>query len=362
MVTNEIYFLNAGEGDCIHIQFKDDAGQACNIIIDGGPGSTYRLALKRHLRAKIPSGEKIDLVVITHIDDDHIGGILAWFGDSEFDKSFVSQVWFNSGDQISKWLLKAEAIDRQLPFWPIPSNDEKISVRQGRTLENFLKSWGVWHSDPIVALQKHEIRGATLTVLSPNIQALKNLNHKWQTEMSSGKAIQIGNKSYKSISLSEAFENTDYQEDASVPNGSSIAFIFELGAFRALFAGDSHPQVLCESLRALGVSENAPIRLSLMKLSHHGSRHNTSSDLLALIRCSQFVFSTDGRKHDHPDMEVIARILKTQSNEPNPVKFLFNNSGTKVEKELAADDAAKYNFAVKVPQGDSSTLTVSIEK
>ena len=50
----------------------------------------------------------------------------------------------------------------------------------------------------------------------------------------------------------------------------------------------------------------------MTKISHHGSRKNTSNELLELIKCRKFLISTDGKQHYHPDKESLSRIICSQ--------------------------------------------------
>ena len=86
-----------------------------------------------------------------------------------------------------------------------------------------------------------------------------------------------------------------------------------------LFLGDSLPADVAAGLRALGYSEERPLHVDLVKVSHHGSRHNTSPELLKLIRGERFLISGQGVK-GHPDKETLARIICLQE-EP---LLLFN--------------------------------------
>lgn len=52
--------------------------------------------------------EKIDLLILTHIDGDHIGGLKKWF---EMDKNafdIISKVWFNAGKTIANHFNQEE--------------------------------------------------------------------------------------------------------------------------------------------------------------------------------------------------------------------------------------------------------------
>ena len=67
--------IRSGKGDCVHICFIGSSGQPHNIIVDSGPTSSAG-EFRNLLTSIIRSGETLDALIITHYDDDHIGGIL----------------------------------------------------------------------------------------------------------------------------------------------------------------------------------------------------------------------------------------------------------------------------------------------
>ncbi|MDR0824203.1 MAG: hypothetical protein LBN74_03865 [Prevotella sp.] len=52
--------------------------------------------------------EFIDLLILTHVDDDHIGGVLKWFEQDVDAKDLVKKVWFNSGRLIFEYFKQIE--------------------------------------------------------------------------------------------------------------------------------------------------------------------------------------------------------------------------------------------------------------
>ena len=103
----------ARKGDCLLLHFgsKDDPGL---IIVDGGPKSVYKPHLKPRLeQIRIARGLSnqdslpIDLLMVSHVDDDHIQGILDLTKElvesQDAQKPQLVQVlsfWHNSFDDI----------------------------------------------------------------------------------------------------------------------------------------------------------------------------------------------------------------------------------------------------------------------
>src|SRR4051812_42909321 len=66
----------AGVGDALLLRCVSGKERPVNILVDGGVRATYERHLAKRLQELGAQGERLDLVVVTHIDTDHIGGIL----------------------------------------------------------------------------------------------------------------------------------------------------------------------------------------------------------------------------------------------------------------------------------------------
>lgn len=93
----DIKFLKAGCGDSILIQQNSK-----NIIIDGGNDSTTLIS---EVEKIIKLDQIIDLLIVTHHDDDHIKGIIDLIRHIESrsgikSSNFFKEVLFNSPNKI----------------------------------------------------------------------------------------------------------------------------------------------------------------------------------------------------------------------------------------------------------------------
>jgi hypothetical protein len=68
--------FQAGKGDCLLLQ---DGGT--NVLVDGGMRDAYRTHVAPSLGALRDAGEELDLVYVSHIDRDHISGVLQLLDD-----------------------------------------------------------------------------------------------------------------------------------------------------------------------------------------------------------------------------------------------------------------------------------------
>lgn len=167
---------------------------------------------------------------------------------------------------------------------------------------------GCNRSSLVLAGQVHTVGPFTLKVLSPERSQLERLLHKWPSEVESG-ATAAHDNDY-ALSLEEIWAADEFESDSSVYNGSSIAFLLEVDNIKMLFLGDAHDQVVVENLRKLGFDETNKLHLDLVKVSHHGSQYNTSSEFLSLLQSSRYVISTNGSRHGLPNKRTIARIIR----------------------------------------------------
>ena len=79
--------FRSSKGDCLLLQGENGA----NLLIDGGMGNTYREFVRPTLGAMAEAGQALDLVYVSHIDQDHIAGILELMEDTVAWKRFDYQ-------------------------------------------------------------------------------------------------------------------------------------------------------------------------------------------------------------------------------------------------------------------------------
>jgi beta-lactamase superfamily II metal-dependent hydrolase len=332
----KIKFLPAFNGDSILVSYKDSEGKNRNILIDGGTPKTYQRTLKPELE-NLPRNEYIDLLIVTHIDDDHIGGIKELYQDTTFDRSFIKNVWFNSGNLISDYFKEDRDETREVSI--ILNDQTNMSVDQGITLEKALIADGQWSQSLIKVSDPILVFGLQITILSPSEKGLKKLNKKWQTEVDTKINMSDEHDDF-STPISELVERK-FTQDRAVPNGSSIAILIENTGGKALLLGDAHPSVVIDSLKNLGYSNQNKLKVNIVKVSHHASKGNTKKELLSLIECEKYVISTDGSKHGLPDKEAIARIIVHNPN----CKLYFNYDDYSNDLFLT-EDFEKFKFEI----------------
>lgn len=329
----KVKFLKALNGDCIHISLQN-GDKNKNILIDGGMPNTYVTlkgkkgkaesgALKALIESLNEKQEKIDLLILTHVDDDHIGGILRWFEKDQNALGMIGQVWFNSGRLIKENFEhdNESNYDNSLEFEIEDSHE--TSIAQGVKFEDFIESKnGLWRRVLIKSPDVINFEDIEFRILSPDESRLKLLLKKWEKEKPESLETSAKENDY-TMPIKEHIQNDIlFEEDKAVHNGSSISFIMSLAGKKMLFLGDAHPSVLIASLADLGFSKNNRLVVDFVKLSHHGSMFNTNREFLELIDSKKYIISTNGDKHAHPHKRLLARLV----NQHNDCELYFNYS------------------------------------
>lgn len=339
-----VRILKANHGDCILVSHEGPSS-VFNILIDGGPSATFRYGPRQRNSGALCSalddlkekGQHIDLAILTHIDDDHIHGLIKAFENPNYLGQLVKSIWFNSSRLITRNFNAPDISENNII---LTGDSPKTSVQQGKDLETLLDEIGCMRAPLIMAGQVYNVGPFTLKVLSPERNQLERLLHKWPTEVESGETSSPDND--YDLSLSEIWAEDKFESDPSIYNGSSIAFLLEAEGKRMLFLGDAHDKVVADNLRVLEYSNTNKLKLDLVKISHHGSQCNTSSDFLSLLDSPCYVISTDGSKHGLPNKRTIARIIKATNG------TIFFNYDHVIPKLLLADEAEDFSSRLEV--------------
>lgn len=320
------------QGDSILLFFNDEKN--C-VMIDCGTRKSYSKGI---IKNKINNLQSIDLLVLTHTDEDHIGGLLKYYEDKKRNnKNIIKEVWFNSGLLMSKEL---DLFSKQIHEIPIlDSEDLNISIKQGATLEKKLKAEGIGGTRVIKANDIYNLDFCKITVVSPEIVDLKSFYECWEIESSN--QLEISSANDYSLEISDLAKNK-YQEKGTLVNKTSIALIIEASDKKLLLMGDAFPSTIEKNIRDLGYNEKNKLRLEIVKVSHHGSSYGMSPDLLNIIDCNKFIISTNG-SNGLPSKECLARIAKHKDEK---VLFYFNYKNETTENIFFEHEFRKYNFEV----------------
>ncbi len=376
------------------------------ILIDGGPGHTYPALCERILH--LPADERIfELLVITHIDADHIEGVVRLLQDAEALNCTFNRIWFNGREQLNQV--------------PDPAG-EPLGALQGEMLGMLIadyEAWlgrEVWNLDlpdrqAVIDRGRGELPVTTLagdcrlTLLSPDQERLLELKDNWADELrkagvTSGDTQTLRAKLEASRNLrplgdvlggeeeepeEDRFElpaddDSDLAEtlgdvlggdggepgadapfggDTSKANGSSIALLLEYPKDRPqarfLLAGDAWPSVLTASIDTLVPDPDKRLSLTGFKLPHHGSVANISPELLARLSCKHYLVSTSGAVFRHPHARAVDLLLESHQARGKP-RLHFNYLTSTTAAWSDAGDQKARGYQAFHPKGISVAL------
>jgi len=307
------------QGDALLVSYGT-AERPRHLLVDGGPSQSIATLLSVLERARVDEVLKLEALVVTHYDLDHIQGVIELL-EALPPWLEIEDVWFNGyhhlGAADALGANEADALSALIRKLGLPWN--KYFQKSG---DDNVGRAVLQASKPVFLPDGLEIR-----VLSPDQRGLSALARVWKNpavppaEPHQVPGDALGRADTWPPKEFSATRVHSYTPDRSIPNQSSIALLLTFDNKRALLAGDAFAEVVKAGLELNGPGVDT---VDLLKVSHHGSKGNTHMPLLKLMGCKRFLISTSGKTHSHPDHGLIERLV---ADGRNP-EIIFNyNTG-----------------------------------
>ena len=333
-MTFGLEVLRARKGDCLILHYGTEEAPR-RMLIDGGPSDVYGPQLEPRLLELQGDDDtlSIDVVMVSHIDDDHIKGILDLIkGQRPNARDLhlkVSSLWFNSFDDLLKTTPAQlgqpvtasvlAGVDPAATFAGVPVENEDqhqtlevlSSVPQGRSLRDGAEELGwkpnhkfdgdlILASDTSKPVKLNNLKITVVGPMQPELQALQEAHDRWVREHN------IGQKKSPEAMLA-AFT------DKSVPNLSSIVVLVDVDEGddmkRMLLTGDARGDKILEGLALVkALDENGELEVDILKVPHHGSDNNMTTEFFERVKAKHYVFSGDG-EHGNPERATLQMLL-----------------------------------------------------
>lgn len=291
----EIESLSQGQADCFLILLENDLGDECNILIDGNcegkNNQSFHVLVERIAKLK-----KLDFIVVTHIDNDHIGGILSLFGR---DKDSIPHI----EEQLKECIIVYNSIVEGLISYSQAERFEEL-LHERRIVNSFSHRYKnpnkmlyylSIQKRKILKLNERKKNNVYITFLNPDENGVKNVINDYKKYKLNGK-----------------------NANGKLINENSIAFLIEFQGKKVLFTGDAYFESIKKAIDKLNEEAiPSPIKkIDLIKIPHHGAvEYNKELACTSKnMKCSKFIV-TGRREWDekHPGKDIIDDLFRELS-------------------------------------------------
>ena len=344
----EIVNIRVGQGDATLIKGPMDGGKRKAILVDAGDisgrdgGNILRTVLSKR------DVEELEMVIVTHYDADHIGGIVS---GEHHGVSFL--LGFNGvpgapgdddGDGIVNWLGTEH-------FAPDP---EELGTADDIQVGNFVDRGD--QSTPFTQayakyVQMSEAKGNRVSI---------DTRDKLQDFV-----VQLGDGATLTMLAANGFvrDRASRVSRVNTENERSLAMLVEYNDFHYLIAGDLSGRDFgsedAKVEKAVGeYIEDQEILVDVLHVNHHGANNSSEAEFLELIQPTIAVISAgNGNAHKHPHRSVLKRL-----SDAGVYRIIQTSWGT-TESITPADvrdiQAIYQNDVVINSDGDNFTISTS---
>lgn len=364
--------LRAQHGDCLllHHGTVDDPR---TMLIDGGPGQVYGetlkprlLELREHLIAldRIKAGEALPLALamVSHIDDDHIGGLLALAEDPDGGLGLSCASWVAPRTLWHNTFMDLAGDSGAVGALALGDDTGSktaaviASVPQGRRLRSCAKTLGWQLNRPFdngpgqdVLVQAPEQGGrrvklddaTDILVLSPRTNEIAGLRTEWNTQI---RRLHRGET--HAARLAEYLDRSPY-------NLSSIVCLVRQGERKILLTGDARGDLILGALDAAQVTSEGKLHVDVLKIPHHGSIRDVDTDFFARITADHYVISANGRD-GNPETATLELIARSRDGDDFAIHLTYASGKGNLQERLVAFTDAR--------DSDGRTFTVDARR
>lgn len=377
-----------------------------NILIDVGFLSNIVLIVNE-LKKINSKGQKLDLLIFTHIDNDHINGARELLREiSENNIVDVGEIWYNDYYKLLKLnfqnkenvlinkendMILNQILNRPYPCEKGVFKQGPVGFKTAQCLEHYLmkneinKIWNAsFDYGPVCigneVLRKNIAPEFAVVILNPCLDILKIQLKKWEEYLKNmgfdeqlnnnsklaeaferivieGETENILAKNNKCAANKDIFKNSiDYNRyDDKIVNRTSISIVIEFYDKRLMFLGDASP-IEIEDVVKKYVESVGTRKMDVIKIPHHGSRNNWSKVLNETVYTYKYIISTNGRIFKHPDIETIIKLIISSSEKK---EIFFNYRPHNLLSMLKnISELEQYQYSIVVENEKSNGVSI----
>ncbi|HEX6741429.1 MAG TPA: MBL fold metallo-hydrolase [Sphingomicrobium sp.] len=367
----KIRIFQSAKGDCLLLEGSDGT----HFLCDGGMRDSMQNIVRKELGKLRTQGTRLEYVYVSHIDQDHIAGVLALLEDElewrlyEHHKAKgtpkpkpkfprppeIGGIWHNAfRDQVgenaghvedllaaasSTFLATGDADLRSLG-----SGYQQIALSIGEALKvsrlasaDLLKIAtnvlpGAAGPAKLLMARKNQpsfpVGAMKFTIIGPRPKELEDLKtgwNKWLESVEGDKAVSRLRREIKEKidsfgtagGVSGGWNGVPPYKGVTTPNVASLMFMVEESGKRVLLTGDSHQDMITDGLETTGfLAKDGGIHLDVLKVQHHGSEHNLKADFAKRVSADHYIFTGNG-ENGNPEIRVIDAIYESRLGKPS---------------------------------------------
>jgi beta-lactamase superfamily II metal-dependent hydrolase len=359
--------LRARKGDCLMLHFGSQEKPRL-MLIDGGPSQVYGPFLAPRLKAvHVARGLDedaplpIEVVMVSHIDDDHIKGILDLTRDQRGTPKTrlrVASLWHNSFDD----LLKTKPTEVTAQFGAASFGAGAGDPSRGGDAASILaRISGQSMGGEVGPQTKDQAQALQVLASIPQGRQLRDEAEvlQWRPNHKFGGRLILAAAGAKPVTLGEALKitvigpmqpelealqeahdewlrkrETDKKKEAaaalaafvdeSVPNLSSIVVLAEQDGKKMLLTGDARGDKILEGMELVGLLEkkSGKMHVDILKVPHHGSDNNMETSFFERVTADHYVFSGDG-EHGNPERATLEMLIEARGEDGYKVHLTY---------------------------------------
>lgn len=328
--------VKAADAFLIHAYRKNEEGQELEyvVLVDAGNEGDGEKILK-HIQ-KYYTQQYIDLVIITHCDADHYGGMQYLInkhnegGDFSINKVWVHDPYQHVDVDDVKYIRKEETLrDRLNAAYAFSDGTNLLDLLD----ESDINRKEVFSGDTYAPLN--------IKVLGPDEEYYESLIPDFRVDLDfkeeQPEDVYAGLECFCQTEdqfFSKALE--DAYDDKSKVNQSSIIFEFCPKDEVFLFTGDAGKEALTRVLDNYKGLEN----INWLKVPHHGSKHNLNNDIISRLHPKVSYISTEkykkyANKCTVNALKKVGTVYSTHKDRSN----LWHHEGTKSRSDYSSADS-----------------------
>ncbi|MFX1560536.1 MAG: ComEC/Rec2 family competence protein [Promethearchaeota archaeon] len=363
----KLHLVQAEQGDCFILEFIKGTEKCC-ILIDGGPSDIFETHLRTKLEAIRNEGGLLDLVVLSHVDGDHITGLLDLFAKVEEQRASqktetiaMKTLWHNSFDKtigsgndiatrLSNLIATAGVFGASMNLAGLASS----GIEDGHKLRVLAKKLKIpinpdTPDKPISVDNNSEVRELgklKIRIVGPTASNLKKLEKKWIDWLDENEAL-----------VAKLDPNVTAMVDSSIPNLSSIMFIVEADGKKILFTGDARGDHLEDGLRETKLlKQGEKYHVDVFKVPHHGSDRNATKKFFKTVTADMYIISANNRDKN-PDLATLIWIVEAAKEQNREIEIIVTNETPSTIKIQEEYDPETYGYTLRTMKKGDHFLT-----